>query len=59
MPKQPKKKVAPVKEVTSARRNGKAPKKNPKSNPEPTGRTIGGYSPTKLAARSIKRGKVV
>ena len=36
------------------RKNGKARKKNPKT-PRKTGRTIGGYSPTKLAIRAKKR----
>jgi hypothetical protein len=36
------------------RKNGKARKKNPKT-PRKTGRTIDGYSPTKLAIRAKKR----
>lgn len=40
----------------SARRNGKAPKKHPRS-PEQgrTGRTAGGYTPEKLLARAARR----
>lgn len=38
------------------RKNGKARKKNPKK-PRKTGRTIGGYSPKKLAERAKKRGR--
>lgn len=36
------------------RKNGKARKKNPKT-PRKTGRTVGGYSPAKLAERAKKR----
>lgn len=36
------------------RSNGKAFKKNPKSNRK-TGKTVGGYSPAKLAERAKKR----
>jgi len=36
------------------RKNGKAPKKNPKT-AKKTGKTIGGYSPEKLAIRAQKR----
>ena len=37
-----------------ARPNGKASKKNPKTNIK-KGKTIGGYTPAKLAARAAKR----
>lgn len=37
------------------RKNGKAAKKNPKVQKK-TGKTIGGYSPAKLAIRAKKRG---
>lgn len=38
------------------RKNGKARKKNPKK-PRKTGRTIGGYTPSKLEIRKQKRNK--
>jgi hypothetical protein len=47
-------KPAPVKASINDRPNGKARKKNPR-NPRKTGRTIGGYSPAKLAIRAKKR----
>ena len=47
-------KPTPVKSSIGDRANGKARKKNPKK-PRKTGRTIGGYSPTKLAIRAKKR----
>jgi hypothetical protein len=48
-------KPAPVKVMANeGRKNGKARKKNPKT-PRKTGRTIGGYSPAKLAIRAKKR----
>ena len=47
-------KPAPVKSMVNDRANGKARKKNPKT-PRKTGRTIGGYSPAKLAERAKKR----
>ncbi len=47
-------KPAPVKSNISDRPNGKARKKNPRK-PRKTGRTIGGYSPAKLAIRAKKR----
>lgn len=57
MAKKPSLKV--VKETTTARRNGKAPKKNPKKgNENATGKTSGGYTPAKIAARALKRGQV-
>jgi hypothetical protein len=38
------------------RKSGKAPKKHPRKNGAgTTGRTIGGYTPTKLAIREYKR----
>jgi hypothetical protein len=37
-----------------ARPNGKAAKKNPKGNIK-KGKTVGGYSPAKLAVRAAKR----
>ena len=37
-----------------ARPNGKASKKRPKSNTQ-KGKTVGGYSPAKLAFRATKR----
>ena len=40
------------------RKNGKAWKKKPKV-AKKTGRTIGGYSPAKLAIRAVKRKKAV
>jgi hypothetical protein len=40
---------------TMERKNGKAAKKKPKKQKK-TGRTIGGYSLSKLAIRAIKRG---
>lgn len=42
----------------SNRKNGKAPKKNPKTSKK-TGKTIGGYSPEKLAIRAQKRSGLV
>jgi len=42
-------------ESTMERKNGKAAKKKPKKQKK-TGRTIGGYSLSKLAIRAIKRG---
>ena len=51
-------KPAPAPVKGSERRNGKAPKKNPRTGLEgATGRTVGGYSPAKLAERAAKRGK--
>ena len=48
-------KLAPLKVMNNeGRKNGKARKKNPKT-PRKTGRTIGGYSPAKLAERAKKR----
>jgi len=47
-------KPAPVKSMVNDRPNGKARKKNPKK-PRKTGRTVGGYSPAKLAERAKKR----
>jgi len=47
-------KPAPVKTMVNDRPNGKARKQNPKT-PRKTGRTIGGYSPAKLAERAKKR----
>ena len=47
-------KPAPVKTSINDRPNGKARKKNPRK-PRKTGRTIGGYSPAKLAIRAKKR----
>jgi hypothetical protein len=47
-------KPAPVKASINDRPNGKARKKNPRK-PRKTGRTIGGYSPAKLAIRAKKR----
>lgn len=42
--------------ATSNRKNGKPSKKNPKTGLEGiTGRTVGGYSPAKLAIRASKR----
>ena len=42
--------------TTSDRKSGKAAKKNPKRNGAgTTGRTIGGYTPAKLAIREYKR----
>jgi hypothetical protein len=50
-------KPAPVKVMANeGRKNGKARKKNPKK-PRKTGRTIGGYSPSKLEIRNRKRNK--
>jgi hypothetical protein len=50
-------KPAPVKVMANeGRKNGKARKKNPKK-PRKTGRTIGGYSPSKLEIRKNKRNK--
>jgi hypothetical protein len=43
------------KEGTMERKNGKAWKKKPKVQKK-TGRTIGGYSLSKLAIRALKRG---
>jgi hypothetical protein len=43
-----------VKSSIGDRANGKARKKNPKKQRK-TGRTIGGYSPAKLAIRAKKR----
>ena len=40
--------------ANEGRKKGKARKKNPKK-PRKTGRTIGGYSPAKLAIRAKKR----
>ena len=45
-------------ERNSDRPNGKAWKKKPKV-AKKTGKTIGGYSPAKLAIRAIKRKKAV
>jgi hypothetical protein len=42
--------------ATTDRKNGKAYKKKPKVQKK-TGKTIGGYSPAKLAIRAQKRGK--
>ena len=42
-------------ENTMERKNGKAAKKKPKMQKK-TGRTIGGYSLSKLAIRALKRG---
>jgi hypothetical protein len=42
--------------ASNDRKNGKAYKKNPKVQKK-TGKTIGGYSPNKLAIRAQKRGK--
>jgi hypothetical protein len=47
-------KPTPVKSSIGDRANGKARKKNPKK-PRKTGRTVGGYSPAKLAIRAKKR----
>jgi hypothetical protein len=47
-------KPTPVKANINDRANGKARKKNPKKQRK-TGRTIGGYSPAKLAIRAKKR----
>lgn len=47
-------KPAPVKTNINDRPNGKARKQKPKT-PRKTGRTIGGYSPAKLAIRAKKR----
>ena len=44
--------------ASNDRKNGKAWKKKPKV-AKKTGRTIGGYSPAKLAIRAIKRKKAV
>jgi hypothetical protein len=44
--------------TNDGRKNGKARKKNPKTNRK-TGKTIGGYSPAKLAARALKRSGTV
>jgi len=49
-------KPAPVKQTINDRPNGKARKKNPKK-PRKTGRTIGGYKPSKLEIRKQKRNK--
>ena len=50
-------KPAPTKVLNNeGRKNGKARKKNPKK-PRKTGRTIGGYSPSKLEIRKNKRNK--
>jgi hypothetical protein len=42
--------------MNTTRPNGKASKKKPKVQRK-TGKTIGGYSPTKLAIRAQKRAK--
>ena len=42
--------------TNSQRKNGKAWKKRPKVQKK-TGKTVGGYSPTKLAIRAQKRSK--
>jgi hypothetical protein len=42
--------------ASNDRKNGKAYKKKPKVQKK-TGKTIGGYSPAKLAIRAEKRGK--
>jgi len=42
--------------MNTTRPNGKASKKRPKVQRK-TGKTIGGYSPKKLAQRMIKRGQ--
>ena len=47
-------KPTPVKTTIGDRANGKARKKNPKKQRK-TGRTVGGYSPAKLAIRAKKR----
>jgi hypothetical protein len=47
-------KPTPVKSSIGDRANGKARKKSPKT-PRKTGRTTGGYSPTKLTIRAKKR----
>jgi hypothetical protein len=44
--------------ASNDRKNGKAWKKKPKV-AKKTGKTIGGYSPAKLAIRAIKRKKAV
>lgn len=44
--------------TNDGRKNGKARKKNPKVNKK-TGKTIGGYSPAKLAERALKRSGTV
>lgn len=50
-------KPSPLKVMNNeGRKNGKARKKNPKK-PRKTGRTIGGYSPSKLEIRKQKRNK--
>ena len=43
-------------ESNMERKNGKAAKKKPKTQKK-TGRTIGGYSLSKLAIRALKRGE--
>ena len=51
---------APAAKNGSERRNGKAKKKHPHTGNEGrTGRTVGGYSPAKLAARALKRSRRV
>ena len=47
-------KPAPVKSMVNDRPNGKARKQKPRKQRK-TGRTIGGYSPAKLAERAKKR----
>lgn len=56
MAKQPKPK--PKGELNAARRNGKAPKKNPKGNVIATGKTVGGFTPLALQRRAEKRAKM-
>jgi hypothetical protein len=49
---------APAKVMSGANRpNGKAVKKNPKTNVK-KGKTVGGYSPAALARRAEKRSNV-
>jgi hypothetical protein len=46
-----------AKSSNDTRKNGKAPKQNPKApNKGATGRTVGGYSPAALERRSLRRG---
>lgn len=46
-------------QTNSDRRNAKAPKKNPKKSDDgKTGRTVGGYTQSKLAIRLQKRSNV-
>jgi hypothetical protein len=47
-------KPTPVKSIIGDRANGKARKKKPRKQRK-TGRTVGGYSPAKLAERAKKR----